>query len=429
MFARVVLVRLESRARRLAAVVAALFAVAAIGGEMVRRAFAAGLAERAEAVADLDRAVAIDPDNPDLHVRIADAYARGAGEDLEQAAHHLRSALERRPTHGGTWLRLAAVADRLGRVDEARAALQTAIGYDPHSVGLRWEAGLLALRWGDDREALDHLRYVLAHDPSRRDAAFQLARSLLPATEPVASLLPDDADSLTSILQIAIRDGDPALATAAWERRAAMEPPLRAEIQHRLLDLLLEHGEGRVARHLWAAMAPQSGRPDASNLVWNGGFEQAQLLGWGFDWEVRRTWGVEPRVVPSEAAQGRQALRLGFNAFPSLDYAGISQLVPVEPGRSYRLSALARAEDFVTRSGVKLQVVRQDDSEVLAETPAVSGTTNEWVRLETRVSTPPDVTLVRIRLRRERAPEPEGNLGGSVWLDEVALTATDGSGS
>jgi len=157
------------------------------------------------------------------------------------------------------------------------------------------------------------------------------------------------------------------------------------------------------------------------NAVWNGGFEADRLLGWGLDWRVERVWGVEVSLDHFVAARGRRSLRLIFNSFPSLDYAGISQLVPVEPGREYRLRALARALDFTTQSGLKLQVTLPKDGHVLAETNAIAGTTADWVPLETRLRIPAEVSLVLLRVRRAPSPRPEGNLGGKVWLDEVSL--------
>ena len=424
---RTLLVRLDSRPRRAAALVLLLGLLAVVGVRVIRQAAASIVAARAAGPADIERAIALDPGNPDLRLRAADAYANDFTEaGVSRAQAHLRAALVQRPTHGAAWLRLAAIEDQSGRAEAAEAALGRALAYDPHSVSLRWEAALLALRRGDSPLALENFRYVLTYDPSRRDAAFQLARSLLAPDEPVSSLFPDDADVLRGILEMAVRDGDVDLSKAAWERRVAMNPPLAPELQRRFLDLLLERGEGHTARRLWAAMAPITGRPEASDLVWNGGFEQGQLLGWGFDWQVRRVWGVEVRLDASQAASGRQSLRLAFNAFPTLDFDGVSQLVPVEEGRSYRLSARVRAQDFVTRSGLKLQVLAHDRDEVLAETAPVSGTTEGWVPLEAEVEVPPDVTLVRIRFRRERAPGPEGNLGGKVWVDDVSLTPRAG---
>ena len=41
---------------------------------------------------------------------------------------------------------------------------------------------------------------------------------------------------------------------------------------------------------------------------------------------------------------------------------------------------------------------------------------------------PADTTLVQVRVRREKAPGPEGNLGGKVWLDDV-LAHAPGAGA
>jgi hypothetical protein len=142
---------------------------------------------------------------------------------------------------------------------------------------------------------------------------------------------------------------------------------------------------------------------------------------------VRRVWGVEATIDHFIAARGRQSLRLSFNSFPTLDFAGVSQAVAVEPGREYALRALTKALDFNTRSGLKLQVVTPDGERVLGETDTVSGTTSDWVSLEARVHIPAGLSLARLRFRREKAPGPEGNLGGKVWVDEVSLVPVGGA--
>lgn len=424
---RLVFLSLESPARRALVLAAAVAVVLWLARAAVSPAVAAYLAGTAAGVEDLERAVAWDPENPDLHLRLARAYATAIeGSDLAKARLHAETALRLRPTDASTWLQLALLADREGKREEARWLLAAALRLDPHSVSLRWEAALLALRWGDRDEALEHFRYVLEVDSRRRDAAFQLARSLLAPGESQASLLPSQPEALDALLAFAVRDGDVELAEAAWERRLPLAPPSRVELQRRYLDLLLEKGEGAAARAAWLAMRPGGNPAPDGNVVWNGGFETDRLLGWGLDWQVSRVWGVEVRLDRSTAARGSRSLRLVFNSFPTLDFAGVFQLVPVEPGRHYRLTALAKADDFVTRSGLKLQVVTRDGDEVLAETEAIAGTTADWVPLEATLRVPPGTSLIRLRLRREKAPAPEGNLGGRVWIDEVSLAPLPG---
>lgn len=386
------------------------------------------LARGATTVADLERALAWDPQNPVLHSRLGQAQMTALdGGDLARARFHLEAALRRRPTHAWTWFQLALLADREGQAARAREALRTALRLDRHNVGLRWEAALLALRWGDREQALEHFRYVLAVDPAQREAAFHLARTLLRPGETVASLLPAEPEPLTGLLAAAVRQRDLALAQAVWERRAPLAPAIPQDLQRQYLDLLVREGKGAAARRLWLALVPD-GRPSSpANAVWNGGFETDTLRGWGLDWQIRRVWGVEVTLDRFVAAQGRQSLRLQFNSFPTLDFAGVFQHVSVEPGREYRLRALVKALDFTTRSGLKLQVLVPDGERVLGETATVAGTTPDWVPLEARVRVPADVSVVRMRLRREKAPGPEGNLGGKVWLDEVSLTSVGGT--
>jgi hypothetical protein len=366
-------------------------------------------------VSDFERAVAWDPTNPALQVRLARAYALDGNEIA--AATHFDNALRLRPMDAMTWLHIALFRDRRGDRPGASAALDRAVGLDQHNVVVRWEAALLAIRWGHRERALEHLRYVLAVDATQRDAAFQLARMLLRPGDDGASLLPAEPEALTGVLVAAVTNQDATLANAAWIRRAALRPAVPREVTRRYLDFLLAEGDGHGARRVWGWLMPGAG----ANYVFNGSFENERLLGWGLDWRVQRLWGVEVVVDRVVAATGRHSLRLAFNSFPTLSFSGVSQLVGVEPGREYRLRAVARASDFVTRSGLRLEVVLPKGEEVIAQTAAVSGTTSGWVPLETRVRVPAATSLVQLRLRREPAALPEGNLGGKVWVDDVRL--------
>ncbi len=412
---RKILIPLERRAHRALLLVVALAVAGSLGGHIIRPAVATWLAARATSVRDFERALAWDPGSPALNLRLARAY--GQAGDEGRATARFDTALRLRPTDAMAWLHVALFRDRSGDRHGANAALERAVGLDQHNVVVRWEAALLAIRWGHRERALEHLRYVLAVDATQRDAAFQLARMLLRPGDDAASLLPAEPQALTGVLVAAVSNQDSTLASAAWTRRASLRPAVPQEVSRRYLDFLLAEGDGRAARRVWGALMPG----DSTNLVFNGGFENERLLGWGLDWRVSRVWGVEVVVDRFVASAGRHSLRLAFNSFPTLNFSAVSQLVGVEPGRDYRLRAVARASDFVTRSGLKLEVVLPKSEQVLAQTAAVAGTTPGWTPLEARVRIPADTSLVQLRLRREPAALPEGNLGGKVWIDDVRL--------
>jgi tetratricopeptide (TPR) repeat protein len=419
---RTILLRLESQSRRLLILLLTLTGAALLARAVIAPAMAEHLTAGQATAGQIERALAWDPGNPYLHERLAWLELGAFPGDLDKARHHAQAALLRRPTHAGTWLQLAVLADREGQRAQAQEALDTALRLDQHNVTLRWEAALLLLRWGERARAVEHLRYVIAIDPAHRDAAFQLAGALLPPGVGTASLLPAAPEALTALLAGAVQRHDVGLAEASWEQRAALSPAVPDWLQRAYLQLVVSEGQGPAARRAWLAV-PHPGSPHETdgNLIWNGGFEAERISGWGLDWQIRQTWGVEVALDRFQAARGRQSLRLAFNSYPTLDYAGVLQTVPVQAGGEYVLRALAKAVDFNTASGVKLQVTGRND-ELLGETPAIRGTTTEWIPLEARVRVPADATLVQVRVRREKAPRPEGNLGGKVWLDEISLT-------
>ena len=411
-----IFIRLESRRSRALALALTLVAAGALARSIVQPVVADRLATNAVSMADRERATAWDPTDPALQIWLGRAYERQG--DLELARLRFDEALRLRPSDAYVMLQMARLAERRHDSQAARAAIDKALALDGHNVAIRWEAALLALRLDDRDQALGHLRYVLAVDPAQRDAAFQLGRALLRPDEDAQTLLPSEPDGLTGILIAALEHDDLPLANVAWARRVSLAAPVPNDVGRRYLQRLLEDGSGLAAYAVWSTLVPGPVADD--NAVWNGGFEAERLLGWGFDWRIQRVWGVDVALDPFVAANGRRSLRLTFNSFPTLDFAGVTQLVAVEPGREYRLAAQAKATAFETRSGVKLEIVRPWDRVTLAETNAIAGTT-DWMPLTATVRIPDDTSLVMLRVRRERTVAPEGNLGGKVWIDEVTL--------
>jgi hypothetical protein len=409
-------VRLDSRRRRTAALGVTLLIAGVLTAAIVRPAVAERLARHAVRLEDRERALAWDPANGARHVWLGRAWERQG--ELERAQARFEDALRLRPRDAYALMHLALLAGRRGDAPAARAAIERALSLDAHNVAIRWEAALLALRLDDRDGALAHLRYLLAVDPVQRDAAFELGRALLGRDEDPQVLLPAEPEGVAGILVAALERDDLSLANAAWSRTVALAAPVATSVGRRYLQRLLEDRNGSTAHAVWSRLAP--GPSSAGNAVWNGGFESERLLGWGFDWRVERMWGVDVAFDAFVAARGKRSLRLTFSSFPTLDFAGVTQFVAVEPGRTYRLEARGKAAAFETRSGVRLEVLEPRDGRVLARTDAITGTT-DWITLSAAVPVPEDASLLLLRIRRERATTPEGNLGGKVWIDEVSL--------
>src|SRR5262249_31536523 len=162
----VLLIPLDSRTSRALVLALALVGGAALARAIAGPAIAEYLAPRTASIDRIEQAVGWDPGDADLHLRLARALlARLPPADRDEARTHVMIALRLRPTHAGTWLQLAQLLDRDGDAARAREALATALRLDQHNVVLRWEAALLALRWGERDAALGHLLFLLSLDP------------------------------------------------------------------------------------------------------------------------------------------------------------------------------------------------------------------------------------------------------------------------
>src|SRR5215470_9913735 len=226
---RLVLVPLESRARR----VVVLSLTVVIAGWLAIQLASPAIAwydGRGDKIPGLERAIRRDPKNADLHIRLGHAYADKVPAEVERARAQYAEAIRLRPTDAYPRLLQALLAEKEGDHAAARSAIDGAVRLDPHNVSIRWEAALLALGWGERAAGLDHFKYVLGVDPAQRDAAFQLARTLLRPGEDPASLLPTDADGLTNVMLAALRQKDMMLAGIAWRQRNQLEPPLPDEL-------------------------------------------------------------------------------------------------------------------------------------------------------------------------------------------------------
>src|SRR5262245_54344875 len=268
---RLVLVPLESRARR--SVVLALTLV--IAGWLAVQLASPAIAwydGRGDKIPGLERAIAWDPQNADLHIRLGHAYADRVPADIERARAQYAEAIRLRPTDAYPRLLQALLSEKQGDRAAARSSIDGAVQLDPHNVSIRWEAALLALGWGERATGLDHFKYVLGVDPAQRDAAFQLARTLLRPGEDPASLLPTDADGLTNVMLAALRQKDMTLAGIAWRQRIQLEPSLPDEMLKHYVGVALDQGAGALARAAWLSFVTDGSTTSESNAVWNGGF-------------------------------------------------------------------------------------------------------------------------------------------------------------
>jgi len=129
----------------------------------------AGTGQAEKALADFDRALALDPVDADALRAKARAYeALGRPGDAEAA---LRKAVELHPAYWGTRSQLGAFYFRQGRYGEAERAFRQALALTPDNVRVLASLGGVLQTAGRDEEAAAALERSLALQPTYRAAS------------------------------------------------------------------------------------------------------------------------------------------------------------------------------------------------------------------------------------------------------------------
>ena len=118
-----------------------------------------------KAIENGDKALAVDPDQPDLNAVMAEAYAQTG--DKAKASEYRKKA----PANPTALFNEAARAINAGRDAEALPLLQQAVAADPTFAGGWYELGMVQARLGKNAEARASLSKYIELEPAGKDVA------------------------------------------------------------------------------------------------------------------------------------------------------------------------------------------------------------------------------------------------------------------
>ncbi len=282
-------------------------------------------------------------------------------------------------------------ADRQRWDRELRAEMQAALFYDPEEPGLWRTAGGLALDHGDTRSAVAWYQH-------------SLQRQL------------DGLEEIAERLTLMV-DGERLLAEAIPHTPAALRRLARWQFDAwRFADAQRTWTEAlRLAKTtpLWAS---------DGEAVLDGDFgeDESRLL---HPWVVAPLAGV---TVERRAAGVERFVSILFNRGVD-NWYHVTQQVPVEPGRRYRLSARVRVQGFAPEDRLGVEAVHPYAAEFFAAVALCQAATTErsngipvsngqWVTVSTDLMVPPNLHLLSIRLRRA------GTASGTGQVDFASVS-------
>jgi len=409
-------------------------ASALLGEEAIRAAVVAMLGESL-ATGTLQRAVAFDPANPELHHRLGMALCESFDEaGRTDGVSHLRRATELDPYAARYWSDLAWACEQLGDTAGATEGVERAVKLSPTTPRLHWIAANTFLRAGQADAAMAEFRRLLELDPAYGPATFHVCMGSLDDPRLILErVLPPGHDPSLQLayLKFLITNELADLAHQVWVQTVETGTHFPAPLARPYIEYLLEHGKVEEAQGAWRdleklGVIPAPAGDVGGDLVYNGDFEQTPLS-MGFDWRARAGPYLAIDFSDEAAYSGRRCLRIDFTVSRNEEYQPVYRLVPVSPNGAYVLTARVRSQDITSDSGPRLQVqdaVHPSSLNVVSETTV--GTT-PWHQISLKFCTGFDTKLVRLSVTRVRSRTFPTEITGSFWLDTVAFKALGSS--
>src|SRR6266403_4012694 len=420
------ILRLSSNAQRGLLVVAS-FAVALILSYFsIRNALAAHYAGL-ETPEGYERATHLEPANP-RNWYLLGRYSQYNLEDPD-AARAIRSylsALSLNPGSSDTWLDLATTYESEGNLPAARDAFLHAKRVYPVSPEVSWRYGNFLLRQRELEPAFAEMRHAVEADPGRGAEAFSRSLRVEPNIEKILDrILPPIGEVYVDVISDQITGGQTDIALQVWDRLVAIHPRLSPRDVFPLIGALRNNKRIADARRVWDQAVIVSGMADlqgpSGSVLWDGGFESG-IAGGGYSWlfpEGLRN--LQASIDARERHSGNHSLRLTFDGKSIVSSMDICHYVPVSPSTSYHFSAWVKTREVTTDQRVRFQLRSlgtQDTS--VAVTSELHGS-EPWTHIEIPWSSGKDVQEVQVCLVRFLSDQLENKIGGTTWVDDVAL--------
>lgn len=320
-----------------------------------------------------------------------------------------KKALELNPLNYNYWYYLAVFLATEGKQETAIYALNQATELAPGVVSLRWAAGILASRLGNEDALKKNLHMVIESDAERRKKAFIVLWQSLRNGDKILPIVPETAyDEYMNFLIDTDRISE---AEKVWGGISDMDI-VSSNTFLRYVSKLIERNMVKSAKKTWAS------KYGDWEGIWNGNFENG-LMNSGFDWNFNSIKGAEIILDGNDKDRGN-TVRIEFDGSGNIDFNNFRQHIPVEENTRYRLTAFMKSRDLPTKSGPFWEAYCTKTRELNVKTEEVLGTT-DWHYVSVTFETPEGCELLRVVLRRNQSDRIYGNITGTVWIDDVDL--------
>ena len=379
--------------------------------------YAAAKAIRIKSVGIASQAIDEESSNPEAYR--ARALLLVQNGDYRKSVEDYRRAIDLRANDYLLWLQLGYAYFKLNDFDAAQNAYDKAVSLAPRYGGTQRYLGQLYLKENNQRESFAHFRQAAELDPNLLPEVIGTARQEFSG----------DAEAIEQAVQPATVEGKKRLAfyflrndlMSGETRRFLTGDELDKSDKEEFVSELIERRKFHLAYDIWSSESDQTAKNNA-NLISNGGFESAiDLKAKNFGWLIKNEKNVVFSIESEKAFSETASLKIKFDGNSSPDAAILSQLVPVAPKQTYRLTFAAAAEELTTGGLPVVKITDADSGKLLGQSSPIRAETNGWQSYSIDFNTTDRIEAVKISVQRLGCPSETCPAFGVLRLDNFLL--------
>mgnify|MGYP000067747733 CR=1 FL=1 len=332
---------------------------------------------------------------------------------------------KRRPLDPQGWYWLSLYNDRVGNRQKAIDNLNVSLILSKNNSRMLMRIFNLHLKLGLIDQAMLVANDLVFADPQEFRKIFYLltrlnsnysevVKTVIPSIVPVHRAHPKEM-YFKWALNDAVRANNELLAKAVWENIPS-DLKLGSSFGMRYLRYL----SGRQIEYDGIARVWQNltGQTVLKGQIGNSGFEELDMPV-SPCWEVIETQGVK-WGQSSKSFKGQKSLMVSFDGEKNIHYSHLKCLILVDAGEVYTLQGMWAGESVSTLSGPFVDIHTPGPDNLYARSKALVGDWS-WTKFEIEFHVPLDVSVVQIRIRRNKTNSLDNKLSGRVWFDDFQL--------
>lgn len=305
---------------------------------------------RANTTESVREAARLDPRNGRYQAWLAELLEFD-GADSSAA---LDAASRLTPTDSRVWIRRGLNAELAGNVAGAEELLLRAAAID-RLLEPSWTLMNFYFRQGREERFWHWAKRAFPMSYDNRTPLFELCWRMRPDAAFIAeTALSQDFGLSRRFLEYLINRNETTQAAALATSLAPRATPVERQLYSALAVQLIRNGDAESAVRVWNVFAEDKLEPAKAASLTNGDFRR-QPAGEGFDWAFSSPSGISLR-------RGREGLEVELSGHQDGSAELIRQIIPVLPGRRYRLTFRMASPQIEGPSGLQVRVGEQSSA-------------------------------------------------------------------